>query len=344
MKKLIAANKGRLVASSVLILFPTFAMWILEGWFYVYSLFLLVLHWACLLLIFRDRANENQNKKALGMCFWIVPILSLLSGSIYYMAQTKTGGVTAIVLCMYFGFGLLFVGVGNYLPKLRRNSTVGIRVKWALENNENWRATHRFGGKVWVACGFLCMISGLFINSSVSAFLSIAAILTAAFLPMLYSYCFYRKQVREGKVSKGKINPWGIAAGVVAALGFAGFMAWALLSGDMQILYGAENFTVDASGWGDLTIEYRDIEKIEYQPQDASASVSGSRTNGFGNLRVSMGAFENEIYGDYTRYTYNDCPSCVVLTVKGETVVINGETDGDTRAIYEALAEKAGGN
>ena len=53
-----------------------------------------------------------------------------------------------------------------------------------------------------------------------------------------------------------------------------------------------------------------------------------------------MGSFENTVYGDYTRYTYASCDSCVVLTVKGETVVINGPDDAATRTIYEKLEEK----
>jgi len=31
------------------------------------------------------------------------------------------------------------------------------------------------------------------------------------------------------------------------------------------------------------------------------------RTNGFGNLKYSMGHFRDEIHGDYIRYTHNDC-------------------------------------
>lgn len=50
--------------------------------------------------------------------------------------------------------GLLFLWVGNYFPKLRRNRTLGIKVSWTLGNEENWNRTHRFAGKVWVAEDF----------------------------------------------------------------------------------------------------------------------------------------------------------------------------------------------
>lgn len=52
--------------------------------------------------------------------------------------------------------GVLFVWIGNYLPKLRRNSTLGVKVSWTLGNEENWNRTHRFAGKLWVGGGLIC--------------------------------------------------------------------------------------------------------------------------------------------------------------------------------------------
>ncbi|MFQ8814402.1 MAG: SdpI family protein [Gallintestinimicrobium sp.] len=52
--------------------------------------------------------------------------------------------------------------IGNYLPKVKQNNTIGIRVVWSLMDEENWNATHRFSGKLWMASGILCMLCGLF--------------------------------------------------------------------------------------------------------------------------------------------------------------------------------------
>ncbi len=62
---------------------------------------------------------------------------------------------------MYYGTGLLFMVIGNYLPKVKQNNTIGIRVIWTLQDEENWNATHRFSGKLWMASGILCMLCGL---------------------------------------------------------------------------------------------------------------------------------------------------------------------------------------
>ena len=50
--------------------------------------------------------------------------------------------------------GLLFIGVGNYLPRVKQNYTLGIKTPWALADPENWRRTQRFGGACFMVLGY----------------------------------------------------------------------------------------------------------------------------------------------------------------------------------------------
>ena len=52
---------------------------------------------------------------------------------------------------------------------------------------------------------------------------------------------------------------------------------------------------------------------------------------------MSMGQFYNSRFGDYIRYTFNDCPACVILEADGEIIVINGENEAATEEIYETI-------
>jgi uncharacterized membrane protein len=49
---------------------------------------------------------------------------------------------------------VLFVALGNVLPKLPRNGLVGIRTPWTLADPTVWERTHRLGG-------YLCVLAGL---------------------------------------------------------------------------------------------------------------------------------------------------------------------------------------
>ena len=88
--------------------------------------------------------------------------------------------------------GLMLLVVGNYLPKCRQNYTVGIKVPWTLASKENWDATHRLAGKLWVAGGVVILL--LAIQPWIPAFpMSLVIMLAVTFVPMIYSFVYYIK-------------------------------------------------------------------------------------------------------------------------------------------------------
>ena len=87
--------------------------------------------------------------------------------------------------------GLLFVAIGNYLPKCQQNYTVGFKLPWTLHSEENWNRTHRLAGRLWVTGGFIMMILGFF-NL---IWLTIAVPAIMALIPSLYSYILHRKGI-----------------------------------------------------------------------------------------------------------------------------------------------------
>lgn len=142
-----------------------------------------------LFCIFATNADPKKaSGKVLQLVFWICPALSLLLAGITYTnalgVQLPVGILAPLIL------GILFLVIGNYLPKCKQNYTIGIKVPWALNDAENWNKTHRFAGILWVIGG-LFMILTAFFNSIVPP-LVILILITLA--PVIYSYCLYRKQ------------------------------------------------------------------------------------------------------------------------------------------------------
>lgn len=337
MKKILAENKGSLAVSSLVILLPG-----LLGWRVLWeSIALLAVHWVCLLLVFADKRNrQGQSKKAIGLVFWLLPVISLLSGAVVAGLQRGYDGANFMFILMNLGFGLLFLLIGNYMPKFRQNATIGIRVKWTLENEENWNVTHRFGGKVWVAAGLACMIAAL-LPSAAMAVVFTAAIVAAAVVPCVYSYLYYRKQLQAGTAVRSPSSPRQKVIGLVILVAVMAFVGWTLFAGSLEVNFGDTSFTVQTGYWSDLTVDYDAIESVTYQPGDTAPSA-GVRTYGFGNLRMLMGSFANDAYGNYTRYTYASCDDCIVLSVDGHTVVLNGPDPASTESLYQTLTAKLG--
>jgi uncharacterized membrane protein len=42
--------------------------------------------------------------------------------------------------------GLLFIVLGNLMPRFRSNFFFGIRTPWTLSSEQMWMKTHRLGG------------------------------------------------------------------------------------------------------------------------------------------------------------------------------------------------------
>lgn len=94
--------------------------------------------------------------------------------------------------------GLLLIVIGNYLPQIRPNYTFGIRIPWALNNKDNWRATHRFGSYAFILAGIFMIIEGVS-SHIIVGYISTAGLLICIFAPMIYSYIYYRKHESKGK-------------------------------------------------------------------------------------------------------------------------------------------------
>ena len=127
---------------------------------------------------------------------------------------------------------------------------------------------------------------------------------------------------------------------MIAAVGI--FVVWALLSGTMAVSFQEEEMVIDASGWGGYEVKYEEVEDISYEPDGVSDGENDRRTNGFGNLKLAMGRFRNDRFGDYVRYTFNGCRACVVLEVRGETVVVTARMKRRRRRSISSWNRNAG--
>lgn len=89
--------------------------------------------------------------------------------------------------------GVLFLILGNYMPRVRHNYFLGIKTPWSLANEKVWRKTQRFGGKLFLLSGIILMISLFFTEQTRFIILLICA-LGSTILSTIYSYIIYRKE------------------------------------------------------------------------------------------------------------------------------------------------------
>lgn len=148
-------------------------------------LFILIIHWICVFAVVNDPKNQKIGKKMLSLVLWICPLCSLICClSMYSYALGWNINVTDYIM---FLLGLIFVITGNYLPKCRQNYTVGIKLPWTLDDEENWNHTHRMAGKLWIIGG-LVMIANGFLRIN---WIILPVIVLMVGIPAIYSAVYH---------------------------------------------------------------------------------------------------------------------------------------------------------
>lgn len=208
---MIKKNLKTLIITSIVILLPILAGVILwnqlpeqmpthwnaagevDGWsskpFAVFGLPLILLaaQWLCVLATTTAPKRQNHSEKIYHLVFWIMPVLSIVLHAVTYLTVLGVGVRMEMVMPIFMG--LLFVIIGNYLPKCKQSYTIGIKIPWTLNNEENWNKTHRLAGWVWVIGGFAIMLTGFF--GGFVAFFVITLVMVL--VPTIYSYLLHRK-------------------------------------------------------------------------------------------------------------------------------------------------------
>lgn len=164
-----------------------------DGWsgkafaVFVLPLIMVAAQWLCMLGTAADPKKNNHSEKVLHLILWIIPALSVVLHAVTY--ATALGHPVPMEVVMPILVGLIFTIIGNYMPKCKQNYTIGIKIPWTLDNEENWNRTHRFAGWLWTFCGIAIMGTGFF--GGFWVFLPIALLMV--FAPIIYSYVLHRK-------------------------------------------------------------------------------------------------------------------------------------------------------
>lgn len=108
-----------------------------------------------LVVTMADPKGKNIAAKPFGLLLWICPLVIAVLRD-YDLCQGP-GAAVDINLVGGLFLGLMFLVVGNYLPKCKQTYTVGIRLPWTLADEDNWAYTHRLAGKVWTIGGLVIL-------------------------------------------------------------------------------------------------------------------------------------------------------------------------------------------
>ena len=295
----------------------------------------------CILATALDRKQMQQNKKAMRVVFWIIPICSLaVMAMVFGIAVDKAADAVVLLPLLV---GVMFALIGNYMPKVKQNSTLGVKIFWTLSNEENWNKTHRFAGKIWVIGGFVVMLTALLPTKWLLGAI-LPLILLIAFAPMAYSYCIYRRHKAAGidysaaPATKGdKIAKKASICGVLVVLALVGVL---MFTGSITYTITDSALQIEATYHSDALVTYDQIDTIELR-EDFNI---GYRAIGYNSAKLSLGAYRNDEFGTFTLYAYTSCDSMIIIHSDGKVLAFNCATAQETEELFKQLLTKCSSN
>ena len=143
--------------------------------------------------------NGKTNEKivfytGMGISLWftamhVISIYKAFSaaGSLGFSANVDINSL----FCVLMGTGLAITGL--FMPKLRKNSLIGLRTSWSMKNEITWEKSQRFGGISFMVCGALMIVAGLFLEELAAMFVALGLLITDTIICVIYSYKIAKK-------------------------------------------------------------------------------------------------------------------------------------------------------
>lgn len=94
---------------------------------------------------------------------------------------------------IFAAMSVLFILIGNLLPKTRPSFTFGIRTPWTLSSANTWEKTHKVGGVLFMMCGAVGLLLSLALPVKQSVPILVTLMILLPAFCIVYSYMAYRK-------------------------------------------------------------------------------------------------------------------------------------------------------
>ncbi|NBK96585.1 MAG: DUF1648 domain-containing protein [Erysipelotrichia bacterium] len=154
---------------------------------------LLLMHIFVLWAMDKDPKYQNIPKVMYTLMYCFIPILTNFICCFTINAALPNGLDINITKATSLFIGILFLFIGNYLPKCKQSYTVGIKTPWALDDEENWNKTHRLAGFIWSITGLMMLLT-IFLPAKFMMAYILILVFIMGFIPYIYSYFLYRKK------------------------------------------------------------------------------------------------------------------------------------------------------
>lgn len=169
-------------------------IWILAG----LPLILMIL-FAIIPKIDPRKENYQLHKKAYGTTIIGVNTFMFLLFLVAFLFMLGNDIDVSLVIPALAGG--LFIILGNVMPTVKHNYTLGIKTPWTLADEGVWRKTHQLGGMAFIILG-LVILGSLLAPGFVRFTILISATLLITIGLFVYSYVLFKKSGNKSEAQQ----------------------------------------------------------------------------------------------------------------------------------------------
>lgn len=148
----------------------------------------------------KDRAEALSNVKFLSVLAIIMALIYVIINCVSLYSSYIEASIKATKASVDIGklsnilWGILLIVIGNFIPKTRKNSLIGVRISWSMYNDTTWMKSNRFCAIAFIVAGGLCVVTSAFTNYLISSILLLVYILGATVLTLIYAHKVYNEE------------------------------------------------------------------------------------------------------------------------------------------------------
>ncbi|MDC7682607.1 SdpI family protein [Asticcacaulis sp. BYS171W] len=144
-----------------------------------------------LLPYFQPKNGKVERSARIYGVAWMLTLAVVAAAHLFIVG--KALGMTANVQGLTLLPGVLFIVLGNFLPKTRFNYIIGVRTPWTLSNERVWDRTHRLAGPVFMLTGLVMLIGAWMMPVDYQHTVILTGALGSTLILTIASYVFARQ-------------------------------------------------------------------------------------------------------------------------------------------------------
>lgn len=142
-----------------------------------------------------DPRKQNYEKfKGSYIAFIIILQLFLLMMTAIVIYEAFFPNTISIAMFVLAAVGVLFMFLGNMLPKIKSNFYMGIRTPWTISDSDVWFKTNRLAGFLMFISGIIIFISAFVLNNIAAFIVTMLCVAISCLIPTVMSYLWYRNK------------------------------------------------------------------------------------------------------------------------------------------------------